>query len=189
MDGLLGVAGMIIMMWLWIIPENSPRLAPVSFGTVDPLISVQFSSWLLTQALWSPWACVVATLDGYGVFSSATKTSGRLMQKSSMSMLSARKSCSMQGSFLRVPYLRRPIISLSRQRLRGLHESSAQLWPLNGYKHVYIYIFIYLFIYLCIHGFEMFWVKTLYPCWTSKQLVNGMFIPLKMVFLGVDPMP
>ena len=185
MDGLLGVAGMIIMMWLWIIPENSPRLAPVSFGTVDPLISVQFSSWLLTQALWSPWACVVATLDGYGVFSSATKTSGRLMQKSSMSMLSARKSCSMQGSFLRVPYLRRPIISLSRQRLRGLHESSAQLWPLNGYKHVYIYLFIY----LCIHGFEMFWVKTLYPCWTSKQLVNGMFIPLKMVFLGVDPMP
>jgi hypothetical protein len=76
------------------------------------------------------------------------RRSKMIMQKSSMSMLSARKSCSMHGSFLRVPYLRRPIISLSRQRLRGLHESSAQLWPLNGYKHVYIYKYLFNFIYV-----------------------------------------
>ena len=32
MDGLLGVAGMIITRKLWIIPENSLRLAPVSYS-------------------------------------------------------------------------------------------------------------------------------------------------------------
>ena len=35
MDGLLGVAGMIInYQWLWIIPENSLRLAPVRWMLV-----------------------------------------------------------------------------------------------------------------------------------------------------------
>jgi len=32
MDGLLGVAGMITTRKLWIIPENSLRLAPVSYS-------------------------------------------------------------------------------------------------------------------------------------------------------------
>ena len=56
----------------------------------------------------------------------------------------------------------------------------------HTYTHTYIHIYIYTYIYIYIWQ----WVKTLYPCSSHQNSWDlWMFIPLKMVLIGIDPYP
>ena len=149
------------MMWKWIIPEKFPAFSTSKFWDCWSIDLRSIFKLTVDSSTLIPVSVRCCDFGWLWCFSSATKTSAG--PKWSCKNLRCpccrlvRKSCSMQGSFLRVPYLRRPIISLSRQRLRGLHESPAQLWPVNGYKCVYIYIYYILFfiyVFMVLRCFE-----------------------------------
>ena len=58
-----------------------------------------------------------------------------------------------------------------------------EMWStslIHTYTHTYIHIYIYIWQ----------WVKTLYPCSSHQNSWDlWMFIPLKMVLIGIDPYP
>ena len=52
---------------------------------------------------------------------------------------------------------------------------------------IYIYLYIYIYLFTCFHIWQC--VKTLVPLVNLKIAGKWMFIPLKMVLIGIDPYP